>query len=76
MADISSESMLARLHRPLHEGPDPWPGLAASQPRHEAPPSAGPRIAGCMPARRSPAAGNRPHPPRPAMPAAQAADAR
>jgi hypothetical protein len=37
MADISSDSLLARLNGQTSDGPDPWPALAATQPRHEAP---------------------------------------
>lgn len=38
MADMSSENVLARLAGHSSAGPDPWPGLAAVEPRHEAPP--------------------------------------
>src|SRR5580698_1055962 len=37
MSELSSESMLARLNGQSSDGPDPWPALAAAQPRHEPP---------------------------------------
>ncbi len=56
MSEITAESILARLNGHSTSGPDPWPALAAAQPRHDAPRADAIRPE--IPAKASPAAGS------------------